>query len=31
MPWHHVPKITVVGAAGDWRLRAVDEAVAFVE
>lgn len=29
MPWRHVPKITVVGAAGDSRLRAVDEAVAF--
>jgi hypothetical protein len=29
VPWRHVPKITVVGAAGDPRLRAVDEAVAF--
>jgi hypothetical protein len=28
-PWRHVPKITVVSAAGDSRLRAVDEAVAF--
>ena len=29
VPWRHVPKITVVSAAGDSRLRAVDEAVAF--
>lgn len=28
-PWRHVPKITVVSAGGDLRLRAVDEAVAF--
>jgi hypothetical protein len=28
-PWRHAPKITVVSAAGDSRLRAVDEAVAF--
>jgi hypothetical protein len=27
--WHHVPKIVVVSAAGDSRLSAVDEAVAF--
>jgi hypothetical protein len=27
--WRHVPKITVVSAPGDSRLRAVDEAVAF--
>jgi hypothetical protein len=29
MPWRYVPKLTVVGAAGDSRRRAVDEAVAF--
>jgi hypothetical protein len=29
VPWRHVPKIAVVSAAGDSRLRAVDEAVAF--
>jgi Matrixin len=29
VPWRHVPKITVVSAAGDSRLRAVDEAIAF--
>jgi hypothetical protein len=29
VPWRHVPKITIVSAAGDSRLRAVDEAVAF--
>jgi len=29
MPWRHAPRITVAGAAGDSRLRAVDEAVAF--
>lgn len=28
-PWRHAPKITVVSAAGDLRLRAVDEAIAF--
>src|SRR5262249_52534405 len=28
-PWRHVPKITVVGAAGDSRLPAIDEAIAF--
>lgn len=28
-PWRHVPKITVVSAASDSRLRAVDEAVAL--
>jgi hypothetical protein len=28
-PWRYVPKIAVVGPAGDVRLRAVDEAVAF--
>src|SRR5215475_10205205 len=27
--WRHVPKITVVSPAGDQRLHAVDEAVAF--
>jgi len=27
--WRHVPKIVVVSAAGDSRLRAVDEAVAY--
>jgi hypothetical protein len=27
--WRHAPKITVVSAAGDSRLRAVDEAIAF--
>jgi hypothetical protein len=31
MPWRHVPKVTVVGATGDARLRAVDEGVALVE
>lgn len=29
VPWRHVPKIAVISAAGDARLRAVDEAVAF--
>jgi hypothetical protein len=29
VPWRHAPKITVVSAGGDSRLRAVDEAVAF--
>jgi len=29
VPWRHAPKITVVGPAGDSRLQAVDEAVAF--
>jgi hypothetical protein len=29
VPWRHAPKITVVGPAGDSRLGAVDDAVAF--
>jgi len=29
VPWRHVPNIAVVSHGGDWRLRAVDEAVAF--
>jgi hypothetical protein len=29
VPWRHVPHITVVSAAGDSRLSAVDEAIAF--
>jgi hypothetical protein len=28
-PWRHMPKITIVGAAGDSRLPAIDEAIAF--
>ena len=28
-PWRHMPQITVVGAAGDSRLPAVDEAISF--
>jgi len=29
VPWRHVPKITVVSPAGDSRLPAVDQAIAF--
>ena len=29
VPWRHVPRITVVSPAGDSRLQAVDQAIAF--
>src|SRR5258708_23088271 len=29
VPWRHTPNVVVVSAAGDARLRLVDEAVAF--